>query len=118
MMIRYFFYFYFFSLNDLISDLLLVDEYLRGKIVNVTTSEDGDEATVANQTSSILRNATTRACSLVKQSEVEFLNVDIDTVSTKAFLWSRYNTQKRPLLQQSILYRIPIFEYCTLWKRL
>ena len=76
--------------------------------MNVTTTEDGDEATVANQTSSILRNATTRACSLVKQSEVEFLNVDIDTVSTKAFLWSRYNTQRRQiLLQQSIYIQNP-----------
>ena len=81
-----------------------MDEYLRGKIVNVTFTEDGDQATVANQTSSILRNATTRACSLVKESEVEFLNVDIDTVSTKAFLLSRYNTQRRQLLLQQSIY--------------
>ena len=67
-----------FSINDLISDLLLVDEYLRGRIVNKTVTEDADAATVANQTSSIFRNTTTRACSLLPESEVDFLNFEID----------------------------------------
>ena len=69
-----------FSINDLISDLLLVDEYLRGRIVNKTVTEDADAATVANQTSSIFRNTTTRACSLLTESEVDFLNFEIDTL--------------------------------------